>query len=75
MVLDKSIAAEGYVIEAEKPLDLSKIDVEKLRARFAKGRKQIEAEKLRGALNTKPQKLVKFNRTRLVSGQVPKDDR
>ena len=30
MVLDKSIAAEGYVIEAEKPLDLSKIDVEKL---------------------------------------------
>ncbi len=49
-VLDKSIAAEGYVIEAETPLDLSKLDVDKLKARFAKGRKQIEAEKLRGAL-------------------------
>jgi len=64
-VLDKSIAAEGYVIEAEKPLDLSKLDVEKLKSKFAKGRKQIEAEKLRGALNSKLQKLIKFNRTRM----------
>jgi type I restriction enzyme R subunit len=64
-VLDKSIAAEGYVIEAEKPLDLSKLDVEKLKAKFARGRKQIEAEKLRGALDSKIQKLIKFNRSRL----------
>ncbi|MDR3673895.1 MAG: type I restriction endonuclease subunit R [Acidobacteriota bacterium] len=64
-VLDKSIAAEGYIIEAEKPLDLSKLDVDKLKAKFAKGRKQIEAEKLRGALNTKLQMLIKFNRTRM----------
>lgn len=64
-VLDKSIAAEGYVIEAEKPLDLSKLDVDKLKAKFSKGRKQIEAEKLRGALNSKLQTLIKFNRTRM----------
>jgi len=64
-VLDKSIAAEGYVIEAEKPLDLSKLDVDKLKAKFEKGRKRIEAEKLRGALNSKLQKLIKFNRTRM----------
>jgi type I restriction enzyme R subunit len=64
-VLDKSIAAEGYVIEAEKPLDLSKLDVDKLKAKFEKGRKRIEAEKLRGALNSKLEKLIKFNRTRM----------
>ena len=64
-VLDKSIAAEGYVIEAEKPLDLSKLDVDKLKAKFEKGRKRIEAEKLRGALDSKLQKLIKFNRTRM----------
>ncbi|MGO9272069.1 MAG: type I restriction endonuclease subunit R [Terriglobia bacterium] len=64
-VLDKSIAAEGYVIEAEKPLDLSKLDVEKLRAKFEHGRKRIEAEKLRGAVNTKLQQMIKLNRTRM----------
>jgi type I restriction enzyme R subunit len=64
-VLDKSIAAEGYVIEAEKPLDLSKLDVEKLRAKFEKGRRRIEAEKLRGAVNGKLEQMIKFNRTRM----------
>lgn len=64
-VLDKSIAAEGYVIEAEKPLDLSKLDVEKLRAKFEQGRKRIEAERLRGAVNGKLEQMIKFNRTRM----------
>jgi type I restriction enzyme R subunit len=64
-VLDKSIAAEGYVIEAEKPLDLSKLDVDKLRAKFEQGRKRIEAERLRSAVTGKLEQMIKFNRMRM----------
>jgi len=64
-VLDASIAAEGYVIEAEKPLDVSRIDVDALRAKLDKARKRIEVEKLRGAVNAKLQTMVRLNRTRM----------
>jgi type I restriction enzyme R subunit len=39
--------------------------VDRLKAKFEKGRKQIEAEKLRGALTSKLQQMIKFNRTRM----------
>ena len=47
-LLDDSVAADGYVIREHlgEPIDLSKIDFEELRRRFAKGRKHIEVEKL-----------------------------
>ena len=62
-LLDESIKPNGYVIRAaavnvQEPggplpdhmLDLSKLDIDALQKRFTEGRKRIEAEKLRGAL-------------------------
>ena len=64
-LLDKSIGVEGYLIQEQKPIDLSKIDFEVLKTKFDQGRKRIEAEKLRAALNNKLQTMVKLNRTRI----------
>jgi type I restriction enzyme R subunit len=65
-LLDESIAAEGYVIHKGEhhPVDLSKIDFEALKKKFARSRKHIEAEKLRGAIASKLGKMVRLNRTR-----------
>jgi type I restriction enzyme R subunit len=65
-LLDKSIAAEGYVIDKgdHHPVDLSKIDFEALKANFAKSRKHIEVEKLKGAVASKLSKMVRLNKTR-----------
>ena len=46
-------------------LDLSKLDLDALQRRFAQGRKHIEAEKLRGALNAKLARMVRLNRSRM----------
>jgi type I restriction enzyme R subunit len=71
-LLDRSVASEGYVIrESPSPyavggaIDLSRIDFDALKARFAEGRKRTEAERLRGAVHSKVQQLVRLNRTRL----------
>jgi type I restriction enzyme R subunit len=65
-LLDKSIAAEGYVIDKgdHRPVDLSKIDFDALKARFAKSRKHIEVEKLKGAIASTLRKMVRLNKTR-----------
>jgi type I restriction enzyme R subunit len=65
-LLDRSIAAEGYVIPAEpKVVDLSRVDFEALRRQFDKGRKHTEAERLRAAVERKVKELVRLNRTRM----------
>ena len=71
-LLDRSVAPEGYVIEekeheweTEKLVDLSEIDFEALRERFATKHKRIEAEKLRVAIKGKLTQLVHENRTRM----------
>jgi type I restriction enzyme R subunit len=77
-LLDESIAPKGYVIRpavasiGETPgarpdhvLDLSKLDVETLKKRFAEGRKRIEAERLRGAINVRLARMVRLNRSRM----------
>jgi len=67
-LLDDSITTEGYVIhrtEKASLIDLSQIDFDALKARFAKGRKHIEAEKLKGAISDKLQKMVLVNKTRV----------
>ena len=65
-VLDRSIDAKGYKIDdPEHIVDLSKIDFEALRRRFEEGRKHIQIERLRGAINSKLQQLVQRNRTRV----------
>lgn len=66
-LLDQSVAPVPYVIEDpdEKPLfDLSKIDFEKLKEKFNKGKKRTESEKLRALLNQKLESMVAKNPTR-----------
>jgi len=67
-VLDESITARSFVIpdskDDEEPVDLSQIDFEALRMRFEHGRKQTEAERLRGQVNSKLRQMVRFNKTR-----------
>lgn len=46
-------------------IDLSQFDFDALREEFERGRKRIEAEKLRGRLNQKVQSMVRRNRTRM----------
>ena len=71
-LLDESIAAEGYVIReqsepysAERLVDLSKIDFEALKAHFQKSHKRIQAEQLKGAINSKLRRMVRLNRSRM----------
>jgi type I restriction enzyme R subunit len=69
-LLDRSVAAEGYVIQAahaEKPkyLDLSQIDFEALRKTFEKGRKHTEIMKLRQMVEQVLQQLIDLNPTRV----------
>lgn len=70
-LLDDSIfpTKEGYVIREPtsggKYLDLSKINFEALKKQFEKSRKHIEAEKLRGKITIKLQKMVRLNKSRM----------
>jgi type I restriction enzyme R subunit len=65
-LLDRSIAAEGYVIpEVEHRVDLSQIDFDALRKQFEKSRKRTEAERLRVLVERKLHDLMRLNRTRM----------
>ncbi len=71
-LLDESVAAQAYVIRepsseyrSSRWVDLSQIDFEALRKRFETQHKHTEAQKLRGMLNAKLQRMVRLNRTRL----------
>ena len=67
-LLDESISTVGYVIHATEEsslVDLSQIDFEALKAHFDKGRKRIEAEKLKGAISKKLSQMVQLNITRI----------
>ena len=65
-LLDESVSARGYVIrEPGTFYDLSKIDFEALRQRFEQGRRRTEAERLRGTVNARLQRLVRLNRSRM----------
>jgi type I restriction enzyme R subunit len=77
-LLDESIKPDGYVIRAatasvreagagqpDHVLDLSKLDLDALQRQFSQGRKHIEAEKLRRALNAKLARMVRLNRSRM----------
>ena len=70
-LLDRSIAAEGYVVSApmdpwgtDHLVDLSDIDFEALAKKFEKSRKHIEIERIKGALANKLHAMVRLNRTR-----------
>ena len=75
-LLDESIDAEGYVIREmpatykagsakEHWVDLSQIDFEALKTRFANGKKHTEVEKLKGQVSSKLKRMLHLNRTRM----------
>jgi len=71
-LLDHSIAAEGYVIRepaepygADQLVDLSRIDFDALKARFERGRKHTEVERVKNAVASQLSKMVRLNRTRM----------
>ncbi|MDH4209574.1 MAG: DUF3387 domain-containing protein, partial [Anaerolineae bacterium] len=65
-LLDESVEAKEYVIrEPGVFYDLSKVDFEALRQHFEQGRKRTEAEKLRGTVNAKLQRMVRLNQSRM----------
>ena len=65
-LLEDSIAAQGYSVEpGSSVVDLSQIDFDALRNKLTAAQKHIEAEKLRGAINSKLAQMVRLNRARL----------
>lgn len=69
-LLDGSVIAETYVIEASptdesRRVDLSRIDFDALRQRFEAGHRRTATERLRGAINRQLQRMVRQNRTRM----------
>ncbi|TVQ94235.1 MAG: type I restriction endonuclease subunit R [Chromatiaceae bacterium] len=69
-LLDRSIAAEGYVIRdtddsEERWVDLSGVDFDKLAETFKSGRKRTLNEKLKGKVAQKIMAMVRLNRTRM----------
>jgi len=69
-LLDRSVAAQGYLIRENKSkydtlIDLSKVDFEKLKEQFEKNRKHIEADKLKTAIAGKLQNMILLNRMRM----------
>jgi type I restriction enzyme R subunit len=74
-LLEESISTEGYVIhgiqeedapsQTDRRVDLSQIDFDGLRAHFESARKHIEAQKLRGQVQSKATQMARLNRTRM----------
>jgi type I restriction enzyme R subunit len=65
-LLDESVSARGYVIrDGSGIFDLSQVDFDSLRQRFAQGRKRTEAERLRGAINATLSRMVRLNPSRV----------
>jgi len=67
-LLDDSIGVIDIHKEKEKyyknKIDLSKIDFEKIRKKFFEGKKHIEAEKLKNAVNRKINLMIMLNKSR-----------
>ena len=70
-LLDRSIVPTGYIIEAaagdetDSIVDLSQMDMDQLQERFRTQHKQIEVERLRGAITRKLSDIIPLNRTRM----------
>lgn len=65
-ILDQSIGTLEYVIpESEPIIDLSQVDFEALKAKFASGYKRTEAEKLKGTISIKLTQMVELNKSRM----------
>ena len=66
-ILDGSITAGEFVIPANprQLIDLSQLNLEQLQAKFNTGYQHTEAEKLKGTITHKLQRMVQLNKTRI----------
>lgn len=64
-LLDGSIKVGDIKSGPSQIVDLSKLDIDKLKERFKTEHKHTEAEKLRGAINSKIKQMVKLNKLRM----------
>ena len=68
-LLDDSISTDGYLIGGEADdghiKDLSQIDFDALKARFEKGKKNTEVERLKSAIDRSLAKMVEQNPSRI----------
>ncbi|MCU1326441.1 MAG: type site-specific deoxyribonuclease, HsdR family [Bryobacterales bacterium] len=69
-LLNQSIATDGYVMppvstDPSRYIDLSQVDFDALKAHFEKGRKNVDAQKLRANVAVKLAQMLKLNRTRM----------
>jgi type I restriction enzyme R subunit len=67
-LLERSLAAEGYVIKETSEddlIDLSLIDFEALAERFSRGKQRTEAQRLRAAIERKIAYLAELNKSRI----------
>lgn len=67
-ILEDAIETRKFEIReasGEYITDLSKIDFEALRKKFETGRRNLQAEQLRGMLNAKLKRMVRLNKSRL----------
>ena len=65
--LDSSITSKPSInVDGSKPIDISEIDFEKLKERFAKKKnKRVELQKVKSQIEEKIAKMVEQNRTRI----------
>jgi type I restriction enzyme R subunit len=65
--LDQSIKSKPYIIdEGSEPIDLSNIDFEKLKERFAKKKnKRVELQKVKATIEDRLEQMMEENRTRI----------
>ena len=64
-LLDDSIQVGPIKSGPSQVVDLSKLDINKLREKFKTEHKHTEAEKLKGAINSKIKEMVKLNKLRM----------
>lgn len=64
-ILDNTISTTDYMIKTPKPLDLSKINFEKLQELFAQGKKRKAVDILKRAMEQRIQEMVEQNKTRV----------
>ncbi|MDZ7808348.1 MAG: DUF3387 domain-containing protein [Gracilimonas sp.] len=65
--LDKSIKSKPYIIdEGSEPIDLSNIDFDKLKERFAKKKnKRVALQKVKGTIEERLEQMIEQNRSRI----------
>lgn len=64
-LLDDTISTADYTIKTPEPIDLSKINFDKLKQMFDKGKKAQTADALQRILEERIEKMVDLNKTRI----------